>query len=74
MITLFPHSVVLRPLRNYTVNENCTGTITFADGPRFDILIAPNGKQLYLIQTNPNTVLAGTARRVSHHDADHDHE
>jgi len=59
---------------NYTVNENCTGTITFADGPRFDILIAPNGKQLYLIQTNPNTVLAGTARRVSHHDADHDHE
>jgi len=59
---------------SYTVNEDCTGTITFADGPHFDLFIAPNGKELYLIQTNPNTVLAGTARRVSHHDAAHHHE
>ena len=50
-------------------SESCTGTITFNIGPTLDIFIAPNGKEFYLIQTNPNTVLAGVARRVSH-----DHE
>jgi hypothetical protein len=41
----------------YTVNENCTGTITFDSGPTFDIFIAPNGKECYMIQTNANNVL-----------------
>jgi hypothetical protein len=57
----------------YTVNDNCTGTITFDSGPTFDIVIAPNGKECYMIQTNANNVLAGVARRVAHDDADHDH-
>jgi hypothetical protein len=51
---------------SYTVNEDCTGTITFApSAPNLDIFIAPNGKEFYLIQTDPNTVLAAVARRVS---------
>src|SRR5438874_8089199 len=36
---------------SYTVNEDCTGTITFApSAPNLDIFIAPNGKVFYLIQ------------------------
>jgi hypothetical protein len=50
----------------YTVNENCTGTITFDSGPTFDIFIAPNSKECYMLQTNANNVLAGVARRVAH--------
>jgi hypothetical protein len=62
----------------YTVNENCTGTITFGEpgsgGPTFDIVIAPNGKECYMIQTNANNVLAGVSRRVSHTHEERDHE
>ena len=50
---------------SYTVNEDCTGTITFVTEVHLDIFIAPNGKEFYLIQTDPNTVLAAVARRVS---------
>jgi hypothetical protein len=52
----------------YTVNEDCTGTLTFnPQGPHFDIFIAiaPDGKQFHMIQTDSNTVLAGVAQRVS---------
>jgi hypothetical protein len=47
----------------YTVDEACTGTITF-DGPLFDIFVAPNGRELWLVQTNPNSVFQGSAKRV----------
>jgi hypothetical protein len=50
---------------NYTVDADCTGTLTFADGPKFDLQITPNGKQINLLQTNPATVMQGTAQRVS---------
>jgi hypothetical protein len=50
---------------NYTVDADCTGTLMFADGPKFDLQIAPNGKQINLLQTNPATVMQGTAKRVS---------
>jgi hypothetical protein len=49
----------------YTVDADCTGTLMFADGPKFDLQITPNGKQINLLQTNPATVMQGTARRVS---------
>ena len=49
----------------YTVDSDCTGTLTFADGPKFDLQITPNGKQINMLQTNPNTVMQGTAQRVS---------
>jgi hypothetical protein len=49
----------------YTVEEDCSGTILF-NGPSFDIFIAPTGKELWLIETDPNTVFEGTATRTSH--------
>ena len=50
---------------SYTVNEDCTGTITFVTDVHLDIFIAPHGKEFYLIQTDPSSVLATVARRVS---------
>jgi hypothetical protein len=49
---------------SYTVTEDCVGTITF-DGPTFDTFLSPRGDQLWLIQTNPNNVFAGSAKRTS---------
>lgn len=51
----------------YTVDADCTGTLTFADaaGVKFDLQIKPNGNRINLLQTNPNTVMQGTAERVS---------
>lgn len=48
----------------YTVDADCTGTLTFADGPMFDLHIAPYGKSVKMLQTNPNTVMQGTAQKV----------
>jgi hypothetical protein len=47
-------------------DNGCVGTITFANGPAFFIFTPQNGKEIQMIQTNPNTVFRGTARRVSH--------
>ena len=55
----------------YTVAEDCVGTITF-DGPAFDIFISARGNQLWLIQTNPNSVFAGSATRTSRELRDRD--
>jgi hypothetical protein len=51
----------------YTVDADCTGTLTFLDaaGNRFDLQIKPNGNEFNMLQTNPNTVLQGTAERVA---------
>ena len=46
------------------VTEDCVGTMTF-DGPTFDMFLSPRGDQLWLIQTNPNNVFAGSAKRTS---------
>ena len=54
----------------YTVKANCTGTLTFEDGTRFDQFIAPDGSQLTFVQTKPSEFvtaafeLRGTAKRV----------
>ncbi len=48
----------------YTVDADCTGTLTFADGPMFDLQIRPYGKVVNLLQTNPGTVMQGTAERT----------
>jgi hypothetical protein len=53
----------------YTVNADCTGTLTFTGGASFDIFVQPNGKQLWMIQTGPEAVPAvfeGAVTRVSH--------
>jgi hypothetical protein len=57
----------------YTLQSNCTGTITFTNGPMFDIVVDPPSgdrlsKRLWMIQTGPTAVPAvfeGTAERVS---------
>src|SRR5438132_12596962 len=52
----------------YTVNPDCTGTITFSTGQTYDIFVHPTAKQLWMIQTGPDAVPAvfeGTATKVS---------
>lgn len=49
----------------YTVEANCTGTLSFAGGPSFDIFPSPRGEDLWMIQTNPNNVFQGNVTRVS---------
>ena len=53
-------------LGTYTVNADCTGTLSFTGGPSFDIFTERNdGKQLWMIQTGPGApVFEGTATRV----------
>ena len=49
----------------YTLGEDCKGTLQFTPGPSFDIFADPRGRQLTMIQTNPNNVLQGTVTRLS---------
>ena len=54
----------------YTVNADCTGTATYADGTRFDQFIAPDGSKLTFVQTHPKRFVTAafeprvTAKRV----------
>src|SRR5438093_12255652 len=48
----------------YAVNTDCRGTLSFTGGPSFDIFVDPDGKQLAMIQNNPNTVFEGAATRM----------
>ena len=48
----------------YTVDADCTGTLTFGDGPSFDLQIHPYGKSIIMLQTFPVAVMQGTANRV----------
>jgi hypothetical protein len=50
----------------YTVNADCTGTLTFTGGPSFDIFVQASGQQLWMIQTGGPVpaVFEGTVTRV----------
>jgi len=49
----------------YTVNSDCTGTLTFdGSGFTFDLYLAPQGASFHMIETVASTVLAGRATRV----------
>ncbi len=55
----------------YTVEADCTGTLTFTGGPSFDIFVQPgDGNKVWMIQTGPAVappaVFEGTATKVSH--------
>lgn len=67
-ISLSVNGTIIQPPQGnpgtYTVDADCTGTLTFADGPMFDLHVAPYGKSLKMLQTNPNTVMQGTAQKV----------
>ena len=65
-VTVSINGAILRPppsVGTYTVDEGCTGTIAFG-GPTYDVFVARNGKELWLIQTNTNTVFQGGATRT----------
>ena len=53
----------------YTVNADCTGSITFSPGPSFDFVIGRGGNQIWMIQTvDPSgaaPVFEGTAIKVT---------
>jgi hypothetical protein len=52
---------------SYTVNADCTGTITVLvpNGPHFDIFIAPSGEAIATIGTDPGNYASSIDRRVS---------
>jgi hypothetical protein len=49
----------------YTVKANCTGTLTFTNGTRYDMFIAPDGSEFAFVRTNPEIVSAGFELRGS---------
>ena len=51
----------------YTVNADCTGTITtlIPGGPRFDIFVAPNGDAVAIIGVDPGNYFSSISQRVS---------
>ena len=53
---------------SYTVNANCTGTITVLvpGGPHFDIFVAPNGEAIATIAADPGNYASSISQRVSH--------
>src|SRR6266576_543900 len=52
-------------LGTYTVNTDCTGTVSFTGGASFDIFVEQKGKQLWMIQTGPGSpVFEGAVTRV----------
>lgn len=68
LVALSINGTIIQPPQGspgvYTVEADCTGTLTFGDGPMFRLQIRPGGKTLNMLQTNPNTVMQGTAERV----------
>lgn len=65
--TVSLNGVIIRSLPSvgtYTVEDDCTGTITL-NGPTFDIFLSRDGDDISMIQTNPNTVFQGLATRTS---------
>ncbi|HWG35821.1 MAG TPA: hypothetical protein VN650_16785 [Gemmatimonadaceae bacterium] len=49
----------------YTLSGDCIGSLTFGSGQSFDMFVSPKGEDLWMIQTNPNSVLQGNATRVA---------
>ena len=52
----------------YTVNPDCTGTLSITGAPTFNIYVGPGAQQVWTIETSPNpagvAVSLGTAVRV----------
>jgi len=48
----------------YAVDANCKCTLHFTPGPSFDIFVAPRGRELWMIQTNPGNAFQGQVKKV----------
>ena len=53
---------------DYTVNPDCTGTLTESDGSHYDMVIAPDGSTVYWIRTDNGYVISGTEVRLRNSD------
>ena len=65
--TVSLNGMIIRSLHSvgtYTVEDNCSGTITF-NGPTYDMFLSKDGDDISMIQTNANTVFQGLATRTS---------
>jgi hypothetical protein len=50
----------------YTLDATCQGTLTFDAGPvHYNIFVQLNGKEIWMIQTDANTVFEGMVKKVS---------
>ena len=49
----------------YTVEADCTGTVTYADGTSYDLFPAADGSSFVFVQTNPALVAAGFEPRAT---------
>jgi hypothetical protein len=61
--TIFPRSPFTG---TYTLNANCTGTLTIGTSLHFDLYAAPSGDRFTYVQTDPGSVSAATETRVAH--------
>ena len=43
----------------------CAGSLTFASGPSFNLVIPLRGNIVWMIQNNPNNVFEGTATKIA---------
>jgi hypothetical protein len=52
----------------YTVNPDCTGTLSITNGPTFNIYVGPAAQKVWTTETSPNPaglgVSVGTATRL----------
>lgn len=48
---------------SYSVNSDCSYTSQASNGATFRAVIADNGRQLLILQTNPGTIIAGVAEK-----------
>jgi hypothetical protein len=50
----------------YTVNADCTGSLTQSDGSHYDFVVNPDGSTVFWIETDDGTVISGTEVRFRH--------
>ena len=52
----------------YTVNPDCTGTLSITNGPTFNIYVGPGAQKVWTLETSPSSaglgVSVGTATRL----------
>jgi hypothetical protein len=50
----------------YTVNRDCTGSLTQSDGTNYDMVVNPDGSMVFWIETDAGTILSGTEVKFRH--------
>jgi len=49
----------------YTVNPDCTGTLSITGGPSFNIYVGPGAQQVWTIQSAPDPLAPGVSRGMA---------